>query len=128
MKYLQARPDVRLLPPSTLKLDLVPPLVAPTVGRGRSPAPFEAPAAGRRTMRAGPEGAAVAGGTAAAPPPRAARSEAPVSWWTVRATAGEVTAGFSKQEILKPVAEDPRVPGGLFDRVGGLLAALDELR
>jgi hypothetical protein len=45
----------------------------------------------------------------------------------VRATAGEVTPGFSKQEILKPVSEDPRAPGGLFDRVGGLLEALGEL-
>jgi hypothetical protein len=51
-----------------------------------------------------------------------------LSWWTVRATAGEVTAGFSKDEILKPVAEDPRAPGGLFDRVGSLLTDLLELR
>ncbi|MCX6550306.1 MAG: hypothetical protein NTY02_04730, partial [Acidobacteria bacterium] len=48
-------------------------------------------------------------------------ASAAASWWTARATAGTVTAGFTKEEILKPPKEDPRAPGGLFDRVGSLL-------
>ena len=36
----------------------------------------------------------------------------------------EVRGGFSKEEILKPEREDPRAPGGVFDRVSDLLGAL----
>jgi hypothetical protein len=46
------------------------------------------------------------------------------SWWTARATEAEVRGGFTKEEILKPAKEDPRAPGGVFERVGGLLEAL----
>jgi hypothetical protein len=61
--------------------------------------------------------------------PQAARLAKPrrsstASWWTARATAGTVTPGFTKEEILKPPKEDPRAEGGLFDRVGGLLGEL----
>jgi hypothetical protein len=35
-----------------------------------------------------------------------------------------VTAGFTKEEILKPAKEDPRAGGGVFERVGGLLSEL----
>jgi hypothetical protein len=55
--------------------------------------------------------------------PRAPRAR---SWWTARATAGEVTAGFTKDEILRPVKEDPRAEGGVFSRVSGLLRDLSE--
>jgi transcription-repair coupling factor (superfamily II helicase) len=48
------------------------------------------------------------------------------SWWTTRATAGEVTGGFSKDEILRPAKEDPRAEGGVFSRVSGLLRDLSE--
>jgi transcription-repair coupling factor (superfamily II helicase) len=48
------------------------------------------------------------------------------SWWTARATAGEVTAGFTKDEILRPAKEDPRAEGGVFSRVSGLLRDLSE--
>jgi len=48
------------------------------------------------------------------------------SWWTVRATAGEVAAGFSRDEILRPEKEDPRAEGGVFSRVSGLLRDLSE--
>jgi transcription-repair coupling factor (superfamily II helicase) len=48
------------------------------------------------------------------------------SWWTARATAGEVTSGFSKDEILKPAKEDPRAEGGVFSRVSSLLRDLSE--
>ena len=46
------------------------------------------------------------------------------SWWTARATAGEVTAGFTKDQILRPAKEDPRAEGGVFNRVSGLLRDL----
>jgi len=62
-----------------------------------------------------------------APNPRAARAQrrmpAP-SWWTARARETEVKPGFTKAEILKPEAEDPRAPGGVFERVGALLSDL----
>jgi transcription-repair coupling factor (superfamily II helicase) len=46
------------------------------------------------------------------------------SWWTARAREGEVKAGFTKAEILKPAKDDPRAPGGVFERVGALLSEL----
>ena len=46
------------------------------------------------------------------------------SWWTARATAGEVTAGFTKEEILRKPEADPRAAGGMFARLEGFLRAL----
>ena len=46
------------------------------------------------------------------------------SWWTVRATAGEVTAGFTKAEILKQAPEDPRAADGVLAKVTDLLEQL----
>jgi transcription-repair coupling factor (superfamily II helicase) len=46
------------------------------------------------------------------------------SWWAARAKAGQVTPGFSRDEIMKPAPEDPRAEGGVFSRVGGLLREL----
>jgi transcription-repair coupling factor (superfamily II helicase) len=48
------------------------------------------------------------------------------SWWTTRATAGEVAPGFSREEILRPPTENPRGEGGVFSRVAGLLRELSE--
>jgi transcription-repair coupling factor (superfamily II helicase) len=48
------------------------------------------------------------------------------SWWTTRATTGAVTAGFTRDEILRPAKEDPRAEGGVFSRVSGLLRDLSE--
>jgi hypothetical protein len=53
-----------------------------------------------------------------------ARKGAGGSWWTARATAGEVTPGFSKDALLRPEKEDPRGPSGVLTRVGGVLGAL----
>jgi hypothetical protein len=64
---------------------------------------------------------------AARPPGRAAAAHRPASstsWWTARATAGEVTAGFTKEEILRRPDVNPREENGLFARLEGLLAAL----
>jgi hypothetical protein len=46
------------------------------------------------------------------------------SWWAARAKAGEVTGGFSRDQILRPAQEDPRSEGGLFSRVSGVLREL----
>jgi len=35
-----------------------------------------------------------------------------------------VKPGFTKAEILKPAKDDPRAPGGVFERVGHLLSEI----
>jgi transcription-repair coupling factor (superfamily II helicase) len=99
VRFLERRRDVRRYPPAVLKLDLAP---AATAGAGRSPG----------------DGGARLGGPPGGPS---------VSWWTARARAGRVAPGFSKQEILKPAAEDPLAPGGVFERVASLLQELEAL-
>ncbi|HUP50391.1 MAG TPA: TRCF domain-containing protein, partial [Thermoanaerobaculia bacterium] len=93
-RVVQERGDITLVPPGTIKLNL----------KTAPPAPKPAPQPGRRAKGGDP----VAGG----------------SWWAARARAGEVTPGFTRDEIMKPAAEDPRGEGGLFVRVGGLLRQL----
>jgi transcription-repair coupling factor (superfamily II helicase) len=67
----------------------------------------------------------LASGLGGGPKPSGRReSGAGASWWTARATAGEVAPGFTKEEILRTGPEDPRAQGGLFARVGGLLQKL----
>jgi transcription-repair coupling factor (superfamily II helicase) len=97
---VRQRPDLTLVPPAALRFSLGVSESGPGEGirARRSPAP-----------RAGSK-------------PRA--SNAVPSWWTARALEGQVTAGFSKAEILKPARDDPRAPDGVFARVGGLLADL----
>jgi transcription-repair coupling factor (superfamily II helicase) len=46
------------------------------------------------------------------------------SWWTARATAGEVKPGFTKEEILREPKQNPRAEGGMFSRLEELLTAL----
>ena len=55
-------------------------------------------------------------------------ADAAPSWWVARAKAGEVKPGFTKADILRPAKEDPRAPGGVFERVGALLSDLLEQR
>jgi hypothetical protein len=107
LKVIGARPDTSLLPPATIKLDLRaanPPKAAPPASMGRTP---------------GVTGTALPMGTKAK-----ARQSSGASWWTARATAGEVKSGFTKEEILKPPKEDPSAPGGVFTKLRGLLAEL----
>jgi hypothetical protein len=100
---LRRRPDVTLAPPSSLRLNLA---------AGWGQAPSSAPVRTRPAQNSGSD-----------PRTRKTRPSG-ASWWTARATAGAVTPGFTKEEILKPPKEDPRAEGGLFDRVGGLLEDL----
>jgi transcription-repair coupling factor (superfamily II helicase) len=97
-RIVQERKDIQLTPPATLKLNMS---VA-----GDGPGPQRRSGRTRRADLSGPA------------PAR--------SWWTARATAGGVTAGFSKDEILRPAWEDPRAEGGVFSRVSGLLRDLSE--
>jgi len=92
-RLVGARHDLRLVPPSSVRLDLEPPVL--------SPGTTERPAS-----------------------PTGARPGQSVSWWTARARAGEVAPGFSKEAILREAPGDPRAPGGLFERLGGLLEEL----
>jgi transcription-repair coupling factor (superfamily II helicase) len=105
MNLLKRRTDLQLVPPSVLRLSLVPPIVAPRHGHGH-PRPAGTLVRTKRTP-------------AATPLPGASSS-----WWTARATTGEVAPGFSKQEILKELPPDPRAPGGLYERIGGVLEEL----
>src|SRR5688572_7671188 len=100
---VQERGDLTLVPPNTLKLDLKP----------RDP--------GRREP-VGPNQKPVTRLTAHGP--RQAKIKQKPSWWTVRATAGEVTPGFTKAEILRAAPEDPRAPEGVLVKVTELLEEL----
>jgi transcription-repair coupling factor (superfamily II helicase) len=101
-RLVQQRGDLKMVPPATVKMDLK--WTGPAPSR---PQPVGTRGAGRLSpQRKG--GDPVAGG----------------SWWAARAKSGEVTPGFSRDEILRPAKEDPRAEGGLFGRVGTLLREL----
>jgi transcription-repair coupling factor (superfamily II helicase) len=55
---------------------------------------------------------------------RPAKPRPAPSWWTARATAGVVAAGFTKEEILRKPEADPRAEGGMFPRLEELLGRL----
>jgi transcription-repair coupling factor (superfamily II helicase) len=97
-RVVKERGDVTLVPPGTLKLDL---RTTPAAPQRPAPSP------------------ALKGKTRGKTDPVAAGS-----WWTARARAGEVTGGFSRDEILRPAKEDPRAEGGVFTRVSGLMREL----
>ena len=100
VKVVGGWPGATLVPPVSIKLDVE----ASTAVLPPSPPP--APA-GRKADRA------------------AKRSDtSTASWWTARATAGEVRPGFSKDQILRKPETDPRAEGGMFSRLVGLLHAL----
>ena len=83
VNLVRQRPELQLVPPGALKLDL------------RN----EQARSAKRTSRA---------------------------WWTARATAGEVTSGFSKAEILKAPPADAKSDAGLLERVLSVLEALTD--
>jgi transcription-repair coupling factor (superfamily II helicase) len=101
-RLVQERGDLTMIPPATLKLDM---RAASTPAK--PPAGSAAPAPGGRRMK-GRGADPVAGG----------------SWWAARAKAGEVTSGFTREEIMRPAKDDPRAAGGLFSKVEGLLREL----
>ncbi len=114
ISLVQERGDLQLIPPNSLKLDLRP--REPGTGNREpeklTPAGSRLPAPGSR----------LAG---QAKPRIQAKQRQKPSWWTARATAGEVTSGFTKAEILKQAPEDPRAPDGVLSKVTSLLEELD---
>ena len=98
IKVIHDHPEATLVPPASLKLDL------DASAASVKPVPSR-PASGRRT------GLSAAG-------------ERQTSWWTTRATAGTVEAGFTKEEVLRKPEGDPRAEGGVFGRLESLLRAL----
>jgi transcription-repair coupling factor (superfamily II helicase) len=128
VSLVNKRPDVTLVPPAGLRLDLRGSAAGPRVSARAKPAaaaaaapaassrPSPWPDLGRRPITSGDVMAAQKGAHRVPP--------GPGSWWTARATAGEVVPGFSKAEILRPEAEDPRAEDGVFKKVAGLLREL----
>ena len=106
---VRERPDVRLVPPAALSLTLG----ASGSGLGTGEA---APSGVRSNSSPQPP--------APSPHPKTSVKRPAPSWWTARAREGEVKPGFTKAEILKKAKDDPRAPGGVFERVGGLLSEL----
>ncbi len=104
VNLLNRRPDLKLVPPSSLRLDLTQPVLASTVTPSR---------AGRGPGRRGEIWRSTETGG--------------VSWWTQRAKTGVVAPGFTRENLTRPAAEDPRAQGGVFDRVLGVLTELVEL-
>jgi transcription-repair coupling factor (superfamily II helicase) len=94
VKVVHDWPGATLVPPASLKVDLE----APPSPVGRASTARQASHKGSRSKE--------------------------TSWWTARATAGVVTSGFTKEEILRKPKQDPRAAGGVFDRLEELLQAL----
>ena len=103
VKVVHEWPGAILVPPVSLKLELDAAAEKPKTPAAL-PTSYNRPPYPRR------------GGQAAVP--------RETSWWTARATTGQVTSGFTKEEILRKPRQDPRAEGGMFSRLEALLAAL----
>ena len=103
VQFIQVRPDVSLVPPGLLKVDLHAPATSGVTARsGRTP-PSDVRGMDRHI--GGP---------------------VPDSWWTTRAATGAVAPGFTRKDMLRPRRDDPRGPTGVFSRISSLLADLSE--
>jgi hypothetical protein len=109
LTLVRERPELTAVPPAALKFNLD---GAAETGSGKAsqqparppspPSPVPSPSRrGRETLK----------------------GHAP-SWWTARARETEVKPGFTKAEMTRSAKENPRAPGGVFERVGGLLSDL----
>jgi hypothetical protein len=106
VSLVRERSDLTLVPPAALRL-----MLAQATGSGlQAPGSRIQSESSSRSLK--PEARSPKG-----------RRPAP-SWWTARARTGEVTPGFSKEEILRPAKDDPRAPGGVFAQVDTLLGEL----
>jgi transcription-repair coupling factor (superfamily II helicase) len=150
IKVVTGWPGAAMVPPVSVKLDLDAPLetlarAADARSGGSSPAsarnasgsrpvhpstPWVKTADGR--LKHVPSSTEAHGGRAAQPVSRlpagargpAGQADRGESWWTARASAGAVKPGFTKEEILRKPDADPKAPGGMFERLEGLLRAL----
>jgi len=105
LKMVQTRGDLTLLPPAILKLDMAKPVVPVQATAVKPTVQLPGRLNPKTTVRIkAPD----------VPPGRE-------SWWTTRATTGEVSTGFTRGEILAEVPPDPRAPGGVFERVRQVL-------
>jgi transcription-repair coupling factor (superfamily II helicase) len=104
ISLINRRPDVTLVPPSSLRLTAAQPVTAPV---------FTA----RRQSRPEPGGRGIIGRK---PEPKQ------VSWWTERATSGSVTPGFTREELVKPRKTAFDSPDRLFDQLRGILTELTD--
>ncbi len=95
-----------------------------SVVRRRPDVTLAPPAILRLDLRTGQAPSSRRGGHA----PGAGKGPQGRSWWTERATSGEVKPGFTRDEILKPAKENPRGDEGIFTRVGRLLRQLLDVR
>jgi transcription-repair coupling factor (superfamily II helicase) len=95
VKVVGGWPGATLVPPVSVKLDVEAPPPSAPVSASKGPA---------KKLKRG--------------------DDTTGSWWTARATAGEVRPGFSKDQILRRPESDPRAEGGMFSRLVGLLTAL----
>ena len=100
LKLVQSRPDLTLLPPAVIRMDLSKPV--------------------HRTSEVSKSTSKVIRRAEATPDVLL-----PTSWWTARATS-EVAPGFTRQAILAETPQDPAAPGGLFERLGQLLDQLSQ--
>jgi transcription-repair coupling factor (superfamily II helicase) len=142
VKVVSEWPGATLVPPVSLKLDLEAPTKTSDVARGLSASPdgrenVRPTGADRRPVHPSPWLRTPDGRLKHAPsssqqvsrlPPGArrpdGRADRTESWWTARATTGEVAPGFSRDEILRRPDADPRADNGMFARLEGLLKAL----
>jgi transcription-repair coupling factor (superfamily II helicase) len=105
-RLVQERGDLTLVPPATLKLSLAGPVMRlattpSAAGESRGITRSSLSKRGKDPVAAG-------------------------SWWAARAQARKVTAGFTREEILKAPKHDPRAESGVFSRVSALLRDLSQ--
>ena len=128
VKMVHEYPGATLVPPASLKLDLdAPPGHLPgdrAEELGDQPGDLKVSGyrSGHRTGSS--RGSGSSDRDVSRRRPAGLRTGSQVSWWTSRATAGTVTSGFTKEEILRRPEKDPRAEGGLFDRLEPVLRAL----
>ena len=123
LKVIGGHDDLVLVPPSTIKMDLRAHRAGSAGPAGNAGSEKQDPAYGQSRSAHGQSRPAAAVGTKVQ-----ARQSTGSSWWTARATAGEVKGGFTKEDILRPPKEDPTAADGVFTRVRSLLAELTGLQ
>ena len=122
LNFVRQRSELTVVPPAGLKLALD---RAEGSGPRASGEGLRAQGSGHQP---GPAPAISPRPSALSPKKSGKYANAAPSWWVARAKEGEVKPGFTKADILRPAKEDPRAPGGVFERVGALLSDLLEQR
>jgi len=113
MKMVERRGDLTLLPPAVLRLDFGMP-EEPMASREADVQERPGPGRVGQSRLKRPSGT------------KNGSKDQGASWWTARATSGEVKPGFTREAILARPTLDPAAPGGLFERLGGVLTELSD--